>query len=210
MHVTIPNFDRTLAALPVQQPAPVVKTLKLLHSVLERDEAWTGGCYMVAAVGHILLTEQGVNSTPCIGDVVCRQGAFDHAWLEIDGAIYDLAVSYPNDGCPRFPMVFGGLGFDGKAPTIIYGADPKSYDTIAVALDGGVRQYVESLTITGYLDGAAALGADLWSAITVFAKALGVRVTIEEIRAKYNSTRWAVRDSVPIAKEMMAGWTRLH
>ncbi len=71
---------------------------KILDALSEliREAYWGGACYASTAMAHVLLKSQGIESIPCIGVVKCVNGEiFDHAWLEIDGKIYDLAIANP-------------------------------------------------------------------------------------------------------------------
>lgn len=210
MHVTFDNFETAIAALPVPQPIDpkVVQTLKLLYKILDRDESFNGGCYMVTAMSHILLNEQGIESTPCIGDAVCDRGPFDHAWLEIGGAVFDLPIQYPMDPKFKMPAIIGGFHFGGQASRVLYGTDPSSYGKQVVVGDG-TRGLIQSMSLGLYLSGAEGHGLDLWGIIKVLSNVLGLNLDKAALKKKYLSTHWTLRDSVQVPEAMTRGWMRI-
>lgn len=209
MHVTVDTFESAIAALPVPPPDPkVVQTLKLLYKILEGDDDWSGGCFMVTAIAHILLSEQGVASLPCCGEVAGEAGPFDHAWLEIDGAIFDLPIQYPHDRHLRLPAVIGGHHLGGTATRLVYGADPKSYGKVALGPSPGAM--IQHLSLGAYIDGAEEHGLDLWFIVLTLGKKLGLQLDRSVLRSKYAATRWTIKDKVAIPKDLMRGWRRIQ
>lgn len=64
------------------------------------DKGLVGGCYILTAVLHTIAKTIGIKSVPLIGEVGQKKGkkiknAWDHAWLEIGGEVYDIAIAYP-------------------------------------------------------------------------------------------------------------------
>lgn len=210
MNVNPTAFERAVAALPLDPPVPepITKTLKLLYAILERDDDWSGGCYMVTAVSHILLNEQGIASTPCIGDAACDRGPFDHAWLEIEGAVFDLPLQYPLDPVLKMPAVIGGFHFGGQASRVLYGTDSRSYGKIAVG--DGARGMIQALSLSQYLSGAESHGLDLWEMVVVLGKGLRLNLDKATLVNKYLTTRWTYRNAVQVPKALTRGWSSLH
>ena len=62
----------------------------------------------MTAIGHILLAEQRIPSTPCMGLGGHEGARFDHSRLKMKGATYDLAIEYPRDERAKKPMVVAG------------------------------------------------------------------------------------------------------
>jgi hypothetical protein len=215
LHVTHPEFARDVGALPLERPVPpdLVRTLSLLLEVLEGDDRFHGGCFNVTAIAHMLLTAQGIASTPCLGEVACKQGPFDHAWLEIEGAIYDLPIQYPMPGHPRQPMVIGGLHLgggrlEGRPPSILYGVDPKSYGG---GFDpNGDRAQVGPRTLPEYLDYVTSIYGSLWDAVRILGEQLGLTLLEEELRKTHAATRWVIKADKPVPKGMTREWLRLQ
>lgn len=98
-----------------------------LISDLIYEARWGGACYATTAISHSLLKLHNIDSTPCIGVVECENGEiFDHAWLEIDGLIYDLALPFPQDQSSTVYNYFDDrFGFRGveNPESFAYGTD---------------------------------------------------------------------------------------
>ncbi|CRM08121.1 Prophage CP4-57 integrase [Pseudomonas sp. 31 R 17] len=53
-----------------------------------------------------------------IGEVMSTLGTFDHSWVEVDGKIFDIAVSLPDKGGVDVgPPIFSNLDLDSAQPT---------------------------------------------------------------------------------------------
>ena len=210
MYVTHPEFARDVAALPLERPVPptLLRTLSLLLEVVAGDDRFHGGCFNITAIGHMLLTAQGIASVPCLGEVACKEGPFDHAWLEVDGAIYDLTIQYPLPGCPRQPMVIGGLHIGGERPRFLYGVDPKSYGG---GWDPrGDRAQVESRTLPEYLDYVERIYISLWDAVRILGGQLDLTLREDALRKTHAAAGWTVKADKPVPNAMSKGWLRVH
>ena len=89
------------------------------------DNSWGGACYASTAMMHTALKLVGIDSVPCIGVVRCKNGdIFDHAWLEVDGKKYDVALPFPmgNSTVAYFISEQGFLGVE-DTPNFEYGID---------------------------------------------------------------------------------------
>lgn len=53
--------------------------------IVEHD--YQGGCHLISAIIHILLTEKGYDSVVRIGEVKINNFVFDHSWVEIEGKL---------------------------------------------------------------------------------------------------------------------------
>lgn len=88
-------------------------------------EVYEGGCHDTSAVLHVLLAESDVASELCIGEVKAGSNFFDHSWVEIDGAIFDVAVCMPHaSGRHVGGPVFHSIDLaSGETSDLIYGAE---------------------------------------------------------------------------------------
>lgn len=211
--ISLPPTPFTEAVRALEPPvSPVVaRTLDVVYRLIQGDENWRGACHMSTAVAHILLVQQGVNSTPCLGDVVTLRGPFDHSWLEIDGAIYDLAIAYPleeHEDSALPPVIAGRHLPDGTPTELLYGAAPATYGR--PALGNPSVEFIKRMSLTQYVDGAAEVGLDLWGIIIKLGQTLGLKMDKQMLKRRHMKTMWAIRDSVPVPSEMMSGWTILH
>ncbi|MFM5793070.1 hypothetical protein ACET6V_20125 [Aeromonas caviae] len=94
---------------------------------------YRGGCHDTSAIFHIILNEENIENTLCIGEVKTGDKYFDHSWIEIDGLVYDPAVCMPLEGGRWHPPVFKSNDLDLQEPTkLVYGAQsPVGLDDIA-------------------------------------------------------------------------------
>lgn len=115
--------ERARALADPAQIAIFVPFLELLKFVVESD--YCGGCHDTSAVLHMLLTEVGVESTLCIGEVGAGRFFFDHSWVEVDGRVFDVAVCMPHpEGEPVGGPVFGNIDLaTGVQTSLRYGAE---------------------------------------------------------------------------------------
>lgn len=197
-------FQDALVHLPLERPLKleVILTLEMIHGLLNLDEAFLGTSYLMTALGHILLAEQRIPSTPCMGLVTHERGHFDHSWLEMKGAVYDLAIEYPRDERAKMPMVVAGLHLDGTRPRAFYGVDPRQYGNPAPP--DADRARIRSLT--DYIDEVSSLGAPVWSILPELGSGRFLQLDVDQLKKKYANTRWAVRDKLVIHPGMFKGW----
>src|SRR5690606_17189716 len=102
-----------------------IRTFDVIHQMILREDSWQGSCHLSTTVAHILLTEQGIESTPCIGDLASAFGPCDHSWLEILGKVYDVSICKPNEGLQhtaRSPVIAGWHIGEREPTDLIYGA----------------------------------------------------------------------------------------
>lgn len=202
MESELSPFQDAVIHLPLERPlkAEVVLTLSLLHGLLNLDDAFHGASYLITAIGHILLAEQRIPSTPCMGLVGHRNGRFDHSWLEMKGAIYDLAIEYPRDARAKQPMVVAGLHLDGTRPEILYGLDPKPFETPPHP-DGDEAR---TRSLSQYIDTVSSLGAPVWSMLAELGSGRNLQLDAEQLRKKYAKTPWTLRDSLVLHRKMLS------
>lgn len=207
----ITPFDEAVDELPVPVPPVVAQTLSLLYHLMQGDpESFQGACHTLTAIAHVLLTEQGVETVPCWGDVVHRTGPFDHSWLEIEGEIHDLAISNPHEAhLKQLPVVAGRSLSDGKPPALVYGASPATYGG-NIAIGDPDQERLKRGSLTEYLDLAESHGLELWALIVLLGRKLEVPLERQTLQRKYSKVYWTIRDQVPVPPDMLTGWRVLH
>jgi hypothetical protein len=77
------NFNQAVVA-------PYESLLRYMWSNL-----YQGACHSTSAVLFILFSELNLTPKLCIGEVKRGDNFFDHSWVEMDGQIFDVAVSLP-------------------------------------------------------------------------------------------------------------------
>jgi len=95
----------------------------LLRSMVNNQKQMRGECYSIAIVLWIVLHELELNAKLCFGWVAFRTGCVNHAWVEVDGEIYDIAICLQNHEM-IIPPIFAGtcLGTTQKTD-MLYGVD---------------------------------------------------------------------------------------
>lgn len=158
---------------------------ELLKFVVESN--YQGGCHDTSAVLHMLLAEAGVESTLCIGEVGKGRTFFDHSWVEVDGAVVDVAVCMPHAaGDVVGGPVFGGIDLISGAPSaLLYGAQSgKGFDSEAMpALQLDLQGYSEIQP-----------DPNIWMLVVSMASRCGdPNATFEAFQSKYGTVRRTLR-----------------
>lgn len=115
---------------------------KDVQNFMKRKQ-WYGACHATTAVLYAICKVLDIKCTPCIGEVLYKI-YFDHSWLIIDDAIYDLAITMPfEDACATGP-IFKDIDLStGKEATIQYGVKYQGLDEQA--------SFAYSMSIYDYL-----------------------------------------------------------
>ncbi|MCW7755406.1 hypothetical protein OOT00_15600 [Desulfobotulus sp. H1] len=166
------------------------KILDIISDLIFYNE-WTGACYASVAIAHTLLKFNKIESIPCIGVVGCDNGEFfDHAWLEIDGLIYDLAMPFPQDPRSRAYDYFDDrFGFRGivSHPHIAFGIDEDLDDeAISIASDFG---YLMKHTPCFNPE------IDFWMLASDLSKKLNAPASVDDLKNSTTSSSWVIRRS---------------
>lgn len=111
------------------------------------QEKHGGACHETSAVLHVLLREQGVESSLCIGEVRAREGVLDHSWVEIERDLFDVAVCLPQEtiGVHVGGPVFRSWDLATGAPTTLqYGVQSSGlWDEAQRVRDATLDQYAD-------------------------------------------------------------------
>lgn len=150
---------------------------------------YRGACHDTSAVLYIVLTEMGVDSELCIGEVGFRDKFFDHSWVEVNGKIYDAAVSLPKIGGQSVgPAVFASLDLDtGEETTLVYGA------ASGVGF-GGEAAIVVDKTLVEY--SKIQPSPNIWQLAELVAQEIGMKFAKQSARKKYGHITRSLR--VPV------------
>ena len=173
---------------------------KILDSIsdLIYENNWAGACYASTAIAHTLLTLHNISSTPCIGVVGCLNGeVFDHAWLEIDGLVYDLAMPFPISHESRVYDYFDDrFGFRGikKHPEIFFGLD-RNLDSEAIEVASNFEFIMKHSPFFNQ-------NINYWDLTRIVASNLKRPVTVNGLKAITKTSAWSIKrysSSVTIA-----------
>lgn len=139
-----------------------------------------GACHLISSILYILLSEQKVESSLCIGEVEGPKGFyFDHSWIEVDGKIFDLAVQFTLDG-QRFAPVYASHDLISGKPTVFnYRFKKDGLDNIA--------SKVMRTPFVQYLDGA--LEEYGWGQVEEVAQQLGLKLDRNQLRTTYKDVQ---------------------
>lgn len=153
------------------------------------EQAWQGACHASSAVFYVLLKEQGVDPILCRGMVEKNGIFFNHSWIEIEGRVYDAAIS--NTVSRKFdcPPVFAGIDLATQHDTrLVYGVQAvRGSDEIAV--------FVRDRGFNAYMNAFPHHNHGLWGVAKDAGKRIGVRVNIAKLKAAYSDTTWIERAS---------------
>jgi hypothetical protein len=175
-------YLKNLQKISLSSQANDDKAKKVFSSVLSWivKTNYCGGCHDTSAALHILLSEQGLNSELCIGEVQINENSFfDHSWVRVDGMILDASICRPNIGGYAFPPVFASKELlKMNVPQVIYGAkSPVGFDPVG--------QFVSSATLQEYSSGQPDDPNKLWNITQILAKEAGMKVNAEKLKGQY-------------------------
>lgn len=148
---------------------------------------WQGACHASSAILFSLLAEQEIEAVPCLGEVSIGKTYFDHSWLEIEGEIYDAAISKTliNGFC--FPPVFRGLDLSTNKPTALKYGTPsgQGYNESA--------RWIRGISVTEYMSRFPGHPDGLFGMAKLIGKSVGVRLNVEGVRKNVLHTQWTER-----------------
>lgn len=156
---------------------------------LIENYSWGGACYASTAIMHSTLKLAGIETTPCLGVVKCSNGdMFDHAWLEVNGTIYDVALPQPLPQSESTVAQFvPRTGFRGvvETPNFTYGID-MDLDQEATLLSKNFHNIMDSSP-------SFEERVDYWNLTEVFAKYHGLDVDKENLIEVLLGSAWVVK-----------------
>lgn len=165
------------------------RVLTVFCSILDfiHQPAWQGACHAASAVFHVLLKEQGVDSVLCHGTVDNNGVLVSHSWVEIEGVIYDAAISNTGLRDLDSPPVFAGKDLGTRDETrLVYGVRTgQKQDAIAA--------FARNKGFNAYMDAFPLHKLGLWGVARDAGKRMGVRLNLAKCRAAYSNTAWVER-----------------
>ncbi|HFU7085283.1 TPA: SEC-C metal-binding domain-containing protein [Bacillus cereus] len=104
---------------------------------------YQGGCHLISAIIHILLTEKGYSSVVRIGEVKINNFVFDHSWVEIEGEVIDIAIMNTLQNGLRFaPVIYGKSIMTGTNVEYTYGVSHNLDATAQLVISQSIGQYI--------------------------------------------------------------------
>lgn len=117
------------------------------------EHNYQGGCHLISAIIHILLTEKGYKSVVRLGEVQIEDIVFDHSWIELNGEVIDVAIMNTlQDGIKIPPVIFGTSVATGKQVEYQYGVSKDIDKTAQLVLSMSIGQYIMDGLSYGSLD----------------------------------------------------------
>ncbi|MDN8593174.1 SEC-C metal-binding domain-containing protein [Paenibacillus sp. 11B] len=176
-------YNKEILNIPFEHPLKKVicDTYVAINEDFRRNPN-PGSCHITSSVMYILLQEQNVECEACIGEVeVPGLGYFDHSWIEIDGAPFDIAIQLTLDE-KRHSRVYAGHDLNDCSidPSMV------NYRFSKDGLDNRVAGEIYRTPLTNYLDDATDQRG--WETIERIASKLGMDISRNVLREKYKHT----------------------
>lgn len=158
----------------------------VLNYVEEYD--WREAGHATSAVLYVMLKEQGIDCELCMGEVGTvinnKRVCFDHAWIQIDGFIYDVSIYNTISNEFKYPITFKSFNIETMYPTnLYYGVDNRKLDDIAIkAIQPPFIEYMNSFP--GHPRG-------LWGIVRRISRNMGLDINVKhDDQIKYKDTEW--------------------
>lgn len=150
-------------------------------------EDWQGACHASTTVLFSLLSAQGIEADICLGEVCFGDIFFDHSWVEVDGEIYDAAISNTLVSGLFFPPVFRGIDLATAQPTELrYGIPSgQGYDASA--------EWIRSISVSEYMSAFPDHPQGLLGMAKAIGKSAGLRVNIATLEKCVSAAAWKER-----------------
>lgn len=145
---------------------------------------WRGACHDTSACLYMILSEMGLKPELVIGEVMSPAGPFDHSWIEVDGKIFDVAVSLPDEGGEDVgPPIFATLDLDSAKPT-----------RLRYGIKTPTGLYQPGLEIAyKTLDEYSEIQSQLWDITSEVADQCGFSLDAGDLKREYGHVRRKVR-----------------
>lgn len=150
-------------------------------------EDWQGACHASSTVLYSLLAAQDIQAEICLGEVCFGNVYFDHSWVEVEGNIYDAAVSNTLVQGLFFPPVFRGVDLSSGQPTELkYGVSSgQGYDENA--------EWIRSISVTEYMNAFPNHPQGLFGLTKLIGKSAGLRLNIAKLEKCASNIAWQER-----------------
>jgi hypothetical protein len=165
----------------------IYKVFSALLGYIHKED-WQGACHASCTVLYSLLSVKGISAEIYLGEVEVSRGVayFDHSWIEIDGEIYDAAISNTLTDL-AFPPVFGGIDLaSGDRPLLRYGTPSgQGYDASA--------QWIRSIPVSDYMSAFPEHPQGLFGLTKLIGMKAGIQVNIDAVRKTASNAVWKER-----------------
>lgn len=142
-------------------------------------EDYNGACHDTSVMLYMLFSEIGLKCTLCIGEVKLLTGAVtDHSWVEVEGKIYDIAISLPNFPDHYHAPIYNGISLENNGLiTALYGIYEAGLDVEAESiLNSTISEY---LTIHPWGENFC------YKKVNQIAKSIALRTNTTALKTRY-------------------------
>jgi hypothetical protein len=170
----------------------ILDTFAAIYREMESDTRNDGACHLLAALSHVVLAEQGIDNTLCVGTFVFldregREASASHSWVTVGrGIIFDVAVGRPLvEGARSDPApILAGLELPAARPAnVIHG--------VRLPLDlHGLRAASLSLGEFAADFKRKSHGIDFWFWAARTCRDIGIKSRIAKLEARYRNVTW--------------------
>jgi len=142
---------------------------------------WQGACHASSTVLFSLLTSQGIEVELYLGKVSVEVITFDHSWIEIDGDIYDVAISNALTTGSDFPPVFRNLDLSTGEPTKLRYETPDYNEA---------TQKIRSTKVSEYMEGYPEHTEGLFGITVLVGQSAGIPVNVNTVKSCVINAVW--------------------
>ena len=164
----------------------ITKTLTAVLRYIEK-KGWSGACHASSAVVFVLLREQGVEATLCLGEAQIGRAVFNHSWIEVDGQVFDVAIALTLESGMRSAPVIMGRDVLTERPTKV------QYGVNSGQPDDSPTELLRKTSFVDFLDGFPEHPDGLWGLAVDLAAPLGMQLDISELRDRHADASWSAR-----------------
>ena len=160
---------------------------RVVYDFIEKHD-YQGACHEMSAVMFVLLQELGVGCELTSGELTYRNYRFDHSWIEIEGKVFDIAVSFTGVPDHDGPPVFADVTVTSLSkPKWVYGEPSDDPD------QGYVISH--SLPFGDYMTANPTFKNGSFGLVEQLAKDLNLDLNVGDLISRYSSTVWNNRVS---------------
>ena len=160
----------------------VEQAYKTLYDYIS-DKDYKGACHEMSAAFYVLLTELGVESILCSGELTDGNTRFDHSWVEIKNKIYDITLQHTQVDQRNPPPIFADICVATlNKPKWKYYPPSEAPDHGYMASHG--QPFIDYMSNNpNHKNGTFGL-------IQKLGKKCGLKISLNQMKAKHASTNW--------------------
>jgi len=183
--VSVANWKLTAKSLAHGSPSGF-RTLKTYCAILDyiHKNDWQGACHSSSSILATLLAAQCIPSALCLGEVFQNGHYFDHSWIEIEGEVFDAAISNTLIRGFAFPPVFRGIDLSTKHPcSLVYGKPSgEGYDESA--------SWIRNTPVADYMEMFSGHPSGLFGIAKKIAKTIGLQPSLSSLKKHAREIQW--------------------